>query len=182
MTPAQLPGVIEHVQQIRGVELVVFNKMKQQYPYAMTEEDGHRHLKDHLFDGLKPNLCNALQYLYDKPDSQYRQLVIASRKTKTETLRCSVSEIRAKSTVVGTDTDSQVKGASSKPSYEAITQQIAYLMSAVTNQTHQNLNKNGGCTRSKSNVNGKYLFTTFQRPKRDKNYDMMGMWKFRTYF
>ena len=25
VTPAQLPGVIEHVQQIRGVELVVFN-------------------------------------------------------------------------------------------------------------------------------------------------------------
>ena len=23
--------------------------IKQQYPYAMTEEEGHRHLKDHLF-------------------------------------------------------------------------------------------------------------------------------------
>ena len=34
--------------------------IKQQHPYAMTEEDGHRHLKDHLFHGLKPNLCNAL--------------------------------------------------------------------------------------------------------------------------
>ena len=29
--------------------------IKQQHPYAMTEEDGHRHLKDHLFYGLKPN-------------------------------------------------------------------------------------------------------------------------------
>ena len=56
-----------------------------------------------------------------------------------------MSEVRAKSTVVGTDSDSQVKGASSEPSYDAITQQIAYLMSAVTNQTNQNLNKNGGC-------------------------------------
>ena len=28
--------------------------IKQQYPYAMTEEEGHRHLKDHLFHGLKP--------------------------------------------------------------------------------------------------------------------------------
>ena len=30
--------------------------IKQQHPYAMTEEEGHRHLKDHLFHGLKPNL------------------------------------------------------------------------------------------------------------------------------
>ena len=43
--------------------------IKQQHPYAMTEEEGHRHLKDHLFHGLKPNLHNALQYLYDKPYS-----------------------------------------------------------------------------------------------------------------
>ena len=43
---------------------------RQQYPYAMIKEEGHRHLKDCLFQGLKPNLCNALHYLYDKPDSQ----------------------------------------------------------------------------------------------------------------
>ena len=87
--------------------------IKQQHPYTMTEEDGHQHLKDCLFHGLKPNLHNALQYLYDKPDSQYSQLVMASRKAETETLRSSVSEVRAKSTVVGTDTDSKVKGTSS---------------------------------------------------------------------
>ena len=34
--------------------------IKQQHPYAMTEEDGHRCLKDHLFHGLKANLRNAL--------------------------------------------------------------------------------------------------------------------------
>ena len=34
--------------------------IKQQHPYTMIEEDGHRHLKDHLFHGLKPNICNAL--------------------------------------------------------------------------------------------------------------------------
>ena len=34
--------------------------IKQQHPYAMTEEDGHRHLKDCLFHELKSNLCNAL--------------------------------------------------------------------------------------------------------------------------
>ena len=93
----------------------------------MTEEEGHRHLKDCLFHGLKPNLHNALCYLYDKPDSQYSQLVMALRKAETETLRSSVSEIRAKSAVVGAATDSQTKGASSEPSYEAIMQQIAYL-------------------------------------------------------
>ena len=30
--------------------------IKQQCPYSMTEEDGHRHLKDRLFHGIKPNL------------------------------------------------------------------------------------------------------------------------------
>ena len=55
---------------------------KQQHPYAMTEEEGHRHLKYCLFHGLKPNLCNALCYLYNKPDSQYSQLVMALRKTE----------------------------------------------------------------------------------------------------
>ena len=78
--------------------------IKQQHPYTMTEEDGLWHLKDHLFYGLKPNLCNDIWYMYDKPDSQYSQLVMASRKAKTETLGSSVSKIRAKSSVVGTDT------------------------------------------------------------------------------
>ena len=142
--------------------------IKQQHPYAMTEEEGHRHLKDHLFHGLKSNLHNALCYFYDKSDSQYIQLVIASRKAETETLRSSVSEVKAKSTVVGANTDSQARGASSEPSYEAIMQQIVYLMSAVTNQISPNLNTNGGCTGFKSNGNGKYPSTTFQRPKKGK--------------
>ena len=60
--------------------------------------------------------------MYNKPDSQYSQLVKALRKAETETLRSSVSEIRAQAAVVGTDTDLQEKGASSEPSYEAITQ------------------------------------------------------------
>ena len=73
-------------------------------------------MKDHLFHGLKPNLCNALCYMYDKPDSQYSQLVMALRKAETETLGISISEARAKFAVVGMDTASQVKGASSEPS------------------------------------------------------------------
>ena len=127
----------------------------------MTEEEGHRHLKDCLFHGLKPNPHNTLHYLYDKPDSQYSQLVMALRKAETETLR-------AKSAVVGADTDSQAKGTSSEPSYEAIMQQIAYLMSAFANQANPNLNKNSGCMGFKSNGNGKYPFTTIQRSKKDK--------------
>ena len=66
---------------------------------------------------------------------------MALRKAEAETLRSSVSEVRAKSTVVGADIDSQAKGASSEPSHEAIMQQIAYLMSAVTNLTNPNLNE-----------------------------------------
>ena len=134
----------------------------------MTKEEGHRHLEDHLFHGPKPNLCNALHYLYDKPDSQYSQLVMAMRKAETETLRSSVSKVRAKSAVVGTDTDSSEKKASFKTLYEAVMQQIAYLMSAVVNQTNPNLTKTGGCTVFKPIGNGKYSSNTFQRPKCDR--------------
>ena len=134
----------------------------------MTEEEGHRHLKDHLFHGLKPNLCNALYYLHDKHDSQYSQLVMALRKAETETLRSSVSKVRVKSAVVGADVDSSEKGASSEPLYEMIMQQIAYLMSAMANQTNSNPNKNGRHTGFKSNGNGKYPSSMFQRPKWDR--------------
>ena len=142
--------------------------IKQQHPYAMTEVEGHRHLKDHLFHELKPNLHNALCYFYDKPDFQYSQLVITSKKAETETLRSSGSEVSTKPTVVGPDTNSLAKGVSSEPSYEAIMQQIAYLISAVANQINSNLNKNGGHMGFKSNGNGKYPSTMFQRPKKDK--------------
>ena len=79
--------------------------IRQQYPYAMTGEEGHRPLKDHLFHGLKPNLCKTHCYLYDKPVSQYRQLVMASRKAETETLGIGVSEGRAKSPLEENNTD-----------------------------------------------------------------------------
>ena len=108
--------------------------IKQQHPYAMTEEKGIKHLKDWLFHGLKPNIHNTLHYMHDKPDSPYSQLVMAARKAEIETARSSVSEVRAKSAVVGTASASQAKVASSDPPYEALTQQIAYLMSVITNQ------------------------------------------------
>ena len=106
----------------------VLKAIKQQYPYAMIEEEGHRHLKNHLFHGLKPSLHNSLHYLYDKPGSQYNQLVMASRKAEMEMLGSSVSEGRAKSAILGTNTDLMEEKASSEPSYENITQQIAYLV------------------------------------------------------
>ena len=56
--------------------------IKQQHPYATTEEEGVKHLKDHLFHGLKPNIHNALHYVYDKPDSQYSQLVMTVKSLK----------------------------------------------------------------------------------------------------
>ena len=34
--------------------------IKQQHTHAMTKEEGVKHLKDCLFHGLKPNICNAL--------------------------------------------------------------------------------------------------------------------------
>ena len=60
---------------------------------------------------------------------------MVARKAETETPGSGVSEARAKSTVV--EIDSKSKGASSDPSYEVITQQIAYMMSAVTNQNQK---------------------------------------------
>ena len=134
----------------------------------MTKEEGHRHLKDHLFHGLKPNLCNALQYLYDKPDSQYSQLVMASRKAEMETLRSIVSKGRANSAIVGTNTALAEVKASSEPSYEAITQQIAYQMSAVAHQVNPEQTKPSGHLGFKSNENNKYSSNTFQRPKHDR--------------
>ena len=53
-----------------------------------------------------------------------------------ETPGSGVSEVRAKSTVVEMGT--QPKANSSEPPYEAIMQQIAYLMSAITNQNKSN--------------------------------------------
>ena len=119
--------------------------IKQQYPYAMTDKEGHRHLKDHLFNGLKPNLHNTLHYLYAKPDSQYSQLVMASRKAEMETLGLGVSKGRAKSAITGINTDLAKSKASSEPSYKAITQQIAYLMSAVAKQVTPELTKPSRC-------------------------------------
>ena len=89
---------------------------------------------------------------------------MAARKAETETPGSNVSEARAKSAVGGTD--SQAKVATSDPLYEALTQQIACLMSAITNQ---NLSKNHEHNGSKqSNGNGKFSTTKFQRPKRDR--------------
>ena len=86
---------------------------------------------------LKPDICNALCYLYDTPNLQYSQLVMAARKAKTETSGGDVSEARAKSAVV--QIDSKSEGTSFDPSYEVITYHIAYLMSIITNQNNQGI-------------------------------------------
>ena len=70
--------------------------------------------------------------MYDKPDLQYSQLVMAARKAETETPGSSMSEVRAKSAVVVTNL--QPKVTSPDPSYEATTQKIAFLLSAISNQ------------------------------------------------
>ena len=69
----------------------------------MTEEEGVNHLKDQSFYGLRHNIHKALCYMYDKPDSQYSQLVMAVRKAETETPGSGVSEVKAKSAVVEID-------------------------------------------------------------------------------
>ena len=79
--------------------------------------------------------------MYDKPDLQYSQLVMVARKAETETPGIGASEVRAKSAIV--EIDSQSKTVSSEPPYESITQQIAYLMSAITNHNANNNGQNG---------------------------------------
>ena len=123
----------------------------------MTEEEGVNHLKDHLFHGLQHNIHSALHYMYDKHDLQYSQLVMAARKAETETPGSGVSEVRAKSAVV--EIESQSKMASSELPYEAITQQIAYLMSAITNQ---NANNNSKMVQDETMGMGNFLI---QKPK-----------------
>ena len=63
---------------------------------------------------------------------------MAARKAETETPGSGVSEVRTKSAVV--EIESQSKVASSETPYEAVMQQITYLMSSITNQ---NANNNG---------------------------------------
>ena len=85
---------------------------------------------------------------------------MAARKAETETPGSDMSGARAKSAVVGIDSKS--KGASSDPPYEAITQQIAYLMSAITNQ---NTNNN---SIGHNNGNGIIPNMKTQRPEKDR--------------
>ena len=85
---------------------------------------------------------------------------MAARKAETETPGSNMSAVRAKSAVVVID--SKFEGTSSNPSYEAITQQIAYLMSAITNQntTNNSARHNNG--------NGKIPNTKTQGSENDR--------------
>ena len=87
------------------------------------------------------------------------------RKAETETPGSDVPEARAKSSVV--DIYSKSKAASSDPPYEVITQQITYLMSAITNQ---NPNKNimGKMAQSITMGMAKTTNTKSQRPKKNR--------------
>ena len=99
--------------------------------------------------------------MYNKSDSKETKLVMAVRKAETETLGSGVSEARAKSAVVGLETE--LKVASSEPLYEAITQQIAYLKSTITNQNGNNNGENGPRC---NNGNEKFPNTKTQRQRR----------------
>ena len=101
--------------------------------------------------------------MYDKPDQQCSQLMMAARKAETETPGSGVSEVRAKSAVV--ELGLQSKMTSSDPPYEVITQQIAYPMSAITNQNANNNGQNGSRC---NNSNGKFSNTKTQRPKKER--------------
>ena len=93
---------------------------------------------------------------------------MASQKAETDTLGSSVSKGRVQSSVVGINTDLAEAKACTEPSYETITQQIAYLMSAVPNQVNPELTKPSVHLGFKSNGNNKYCSHTFQKPKCDR--------------
>ena len=95
-----------------------------------------------------------------------------------ETLGIGVSIGRAKSAIAGTNTDLAKSKASSGPSYKAITQQIAYLMSAVAKQVMPELTKPSGRPGFKPNETNKYSSNTPQRSKCDqKNMTCWGVWE-----
>ena len=86
-----------------------------------------------------------------------------------------MSKGRAKSAIVGTNTDLAESKASSEPSYKAITQQIAYLMTAVANQVMPELTKPSRCPGFKPNETNNYSSNMSQRPKCDqKNMTFLG--------
>ena len=89
---------------------------------------------------------------------------MAARKAKTETPGSSVSEARAKSAIAGTD--SQSKMVNPDPSCETITQQIAYLISVITNQNMNNIKGQNGP--KQNNSDGKRSGSKTQKFKRDK--------------
>ena len=93
---------------------------------------------------------------------------MASIEAETETLGSSVSEGRDKSAIVGANTYLAEAKVSSELCYEAITQQIAYLMSALPNQANPDQAKTSGHPGFKLNGNSKYSPNTFQRPTYDK--------------
>ena len=93
---------------------------------------------------------------------------MASKKAEIVTLGSSVSEGRAKSAIVGTNTDLAEAKVRSEPSYEAIIQQIAHLMSVVANQVNPELTKPSGHPGLKPNGNNKYSSNTFWRLKCDR--------------
>ena len=79
-----------------------------------------------------------------------------------------MSKGRAKSAIVGANTDLAEAKASSEPCHEAITQQKAYLMSAVANQANPDQAKTSGHLGFKPNWNSKYSSNMFQRLKHDR--------------
>ena len=115
--------------------------------------------------------------MYDIPDSQYSRLVMAARRAESETPGSRASEVRAKSAVVKMGIQS--KATSFKPPYQAIMQQIAYLISTITNQNASNNGQNGA---RHNDGNGKFPNTKTQRQKKDrKRYALLGMWRYWTW-
>ena len=93
---------------------------------------------------------------------------MASRKAEMETIGSNVSKGRAKSAIVGINTDLAEAKTTSEPSYEVNTQQIAYLRPAVANQASPEQTKTSGHLGFKHNGNSKYSSNMFQRPKHDR--------------
>ena len=83
---------------------------------------------------------------------------MAARKAKIETPGSNVSEVRAKAAIV--EIDSKSKGAVLIHLMQVITQQIAYLMTAITNQ-----NTDNNSVRH-NNGNGKIPNAKTQRPEK----------------
>ena len=101
------------------------NQIQLQWPRRMMDLEAQQHLKDCLFDEIRKQIHNSVQYLHSSPGTLYSQLMVATQKVKSESEE-TWERVRARAMVT---TNAEVGMAK-------LGKQTAQLMAALT-QTRQ---------------------------------------------